>query len=140
MADSSTTRPAVEMKIKCVECSKIKSSSAFSNRQLEKLPKSKNFKFKETGVIKCFECNSTNRVELKCEWCDKTRRISKFSLNQRHADEPKCEDCVREIQGIEPSGVRSGEYDDEEDRSGTEAESDEETRSGTTVTSVMGKA
>lgn len=94
-------------KIKCGTCSKIRSSSNYSNRQLEALRHA----ILSHGVnvaltknnAKCRICSGNQTVELKCCICDKIKSLDEFARAQRqNRDAARCMNCVQSHTDAEP--------------------------------------
>ncbi|PKX99120.1 uncharacterized protein P174DRAFT_427345 [Aspergillus novofumigatus IBT 16806] len=93
--------------IKCGTCNKIRSSSNYSNRQLEALRHA----ILSHGVnvaltknnAKCRICSGNQTVELKCCICDKIKSLDEFAKAQRQdRDAARCMNCVQSHTDAEP--------------------------------------
>ncbi|KAH1498816.1 hypothetical protein LV164_005141 [Aspergillus fumigatus] len=97
----------IKKRIKCGTCSKIRSSSNYSNRQLEALRHA----ILSHGVnvaltknnAKCRICSGNQTVELKCCICDKIKSLDEFARAQRqNRDAARCMNCVQSHTDAEP--------------------------------------
>ncbi|GFF36119.1 meiotic chromosome segregation protein P8B7.28c [Aspergillus udagawae] len=94
-------------KIKCGTCNKIRSSSNYSNRQLEALrhvilSHGANVALTKNNA-KCRICSGNQTVELKCCICDKIKSLDEFAKAQRQdRDAARCMNCVQSHADAEP--------------------------------------
>ncbi|EAW18877.1 uncharacterized protein NFIA_088330 [Aspergillus fischeri NRRL 181] len=97
----------IKKRIKCGTCNKIRSSSNYSNRQLEALRHA----ILSHGVnvaltknnAKCRICSGNQTVELKCCICDKIKSLDEFARAQRQdRDAARCMNCVQSHTDAEP--------------------------------------
>ncbi|GIJ88968.1 hypothetical protein Asppvi_007896 [Aspergillus pseudoviridinutans] len=97
----------IKKRIKCGTCNKIRSSSNYSNRQLEALRHAilshgANVALTKNNA-KCRICSGNQTVELKCCICDKIKSLDEFAKAQRQdRDAARCMNCVQSHTDAEP--------------------------------------
>lgn len=105
----------------CKRCSQLRPLASFANNRQNdaRFSLSRGAKLGDRKILDkmiCSNCTAAPPTELKCNGCNKTRSLERFSSTQRRdPDSARCRKCTSEIENVKPRQQDPHEAEDSDE-------------------------